>query len=106
MPIAQKPRLNLPTLIVFSAASNAATPARAVVVALPDRAEAEDRDLPGVPIGQAVEAEDLVEDRVARGVPALVGIAAGVTRGCQQRRERALAREKLDEVGVPRVAER
>src|SRR5207249_10866636 len=70
------------------------------------RTEAEDRDLPGVPVRQAVEAQDLVEDRVARGVPASVGIAAGVTRGCQQRRERALAREELDEVGVPRVAER
>ena len=79
---------------------------RGCVGALPDRAEAEDRDLPGVPVGQAVEAKDLVEDRVARGVPALVGIAAAVTRWCQERRERALAREKLDEVGVPRVAER
>ena len=40
-----------------------------VVVALPDRPEPEDRDLPRVPVGQPVEAEDLVEDRVARACP-------------------------------------
>ena len=35
------------------------------VVALPDRAEPEDRDLLGVPVRQPVEAEYLAEDRVA-----------------------------------------
>ncbi len=78
--------------------------ASGVVVRLPDRAEPEDRDLPRVPVGQPVEAEDLVEDGVPRGVPALVRIAAAVALGRQQDREGPLARQELDEVAVPLVA--
>ena len=89
--------------IAPSSSSSAARCAGGVVVALPDRPEPEDRDLPRVPVGQPVEAEDLVEDGVAGGVPALVRIAAAVARGREQRRERALAREELDEVRVPLV---
>ena len=74
-----------------------------VVVGLPDRPEPEDRDLPRVPVGQPVEAQDLVEDRVPRGVPALVRIAAPVALGSEQDREGSLAREELDEVAVPLV---
>src|SRR5207248_3795076 len=80
------------------------SPARERVVALPDRAEAEDRDLPCVPIRQSVEAKDLVEDGVAAGVPALVGITVAVASRGEQRRKRPLTRQQLDEVLVPRVA--
>ena len=71
------------------------------VVALPDRAEPEDRDLPRVPVRQAVEAGDLAERADARGVPALVRVAGRFRRGRQQRREDALALDELQEVGVP-----
>ena len=54
---------------------------RGRVVALPDRAEPEDRDLPRVPVGEAVEAGDLVEGADARGVPALVRVAAASAAG-------------------------
>ena len=75
--------------------------ARGGVVALPDRAEPENRDLPRVPVRQAVEAGDLAERADARGVPALVRVAGRFRRGRQQRREDALALDELQEVGVP-----
>ena len=75
--------------------------ARGGVVALPDRAEPEDRDLPRVPVRQAVEAGDLAERADARGVPALVRVAGRLGGGRQQRREDALALDELEEVGVP-----
>ena len=71
------------------------------VLALPDRAESEDRDLPRVPVRQAVEAGDLAERGDARGVPALVRIAAGFGRGGQHGREDPLALDELQEVRVP-----
>ena len=71
------------------------------VLALPDRAEPEDRDLPRVPVRQPVEAGDLAERGDASGVPALVRVAAGLGRGGQHRREDALALHELQEVGVP-----
>ena len=71
------------------------------VVALPDRAEPEDRDLPRVPVGEPVEAGDLAERADAGGVPALVRVAAGLGGRSQQRREDALALDELQEVGVP-----
>ncbi len=72
------------------------------VVALPDRAEAEDGDLPRVPVVEAVEAEDLVESSYPRGVPALVRLvlAGGGGRG-QERREQAFLRGEGKEVGQP-----
>ncbi len=42
------------------------------VPAHPDRTQSEDGHLPGVPVGQAVEAEDLIELAVAPGIPAAV----------------------------------
>ena len=71
------------------------------VVALPDRAEPENRDLPRVPVGEAVEAGDLAERADAGGVPALVGVAGRFRGGGQQGREDALALDELQEVGVP-----
>jgi hypothetical protein len=72
-----------------------------LVGALPDRPEAEDGHLPGVPVAEAVEAEDLAEGGVARGVPSLRGIIAAVGRGRQECREEALLRDELQKVSVP-----
>ena len=81
------------------------------VVALPDRAEAEDGDLPGVPVVEAVEAEDLVEGGDPGGVPALVARPAGVGGRGQEGREQALLGGEGEEVrrarrgcGSPRSA--
>ena len=70
-----------------------------LVAAHPDRPEAEDRHLPGVPVGQAVEAEDLVEFAVAPGVPA-ASLAALVWRGEEGGEEPAILHE-VEEVPVP-----
>nr|BFE73348.1 hypothetical protein GCM10020092_066490 [Actinoplanes digitatis] len=70
------------------------------VGALPDRAEAEDGDLPGVPVAEAVEAEDLAQGRVAGGVPPLGGFVAVGRRG-QERREQAFLGGEVQEVAVP-----
>ncbi len=76
------------------------------VVGLPDRPEPEDRDLPRIPVGEPVEAEDLVEGGVAPRVPTLVGVTASVAGRREQGCERPLAPEELDEVAVPLVAAR
>jgi hypothetical protein len=70
-----------------------------LVSAHPDGPEAEDRNLPGVPVRKAVEGEDLVELAVAPRVPAAVGVA--VFRGRQQRGEDLVVLEELDEIVVP-----
>ncbi len=70
-----------------------------LVAAHPDRPEPEDRHLPGVPVGQAVEAEDLVELAVAPGVPAAA--FAAVLGRCQAGREELLLLCELEEVLVP-----
>src|SRR5438270_6532785 len=54
---------------------------RGLVVALPDRAEAQDRYLPRVPVGQSVEPEDLVEHGVTSGVPTFASRAVRIARG-------------------------
>ena len=72
-----------------------------LVLALPDRPETEDGDLLGVPVGEPVEAEDLGERGVARGVPALVRIAVGELRRREERREQLLPLDEIDEVGGP-----
>ena len=59
----------------------------------------EDRYLPGVPVGQAVEGEDLVHLAVAPGVPATVGVA--VLRRREQGGEYLVVLQELDEVIVP-----
>ena len=61
----------------------------------------EDGDLPGVPVGEPVEAEDLGERGVAGGVPALVRVAVGELRRRQERGEQLLPLDELDEVGGP-----
>lgn len=72
------------------------------VVALPDRAEAEDGHLPGVPVVQAVEAEDLVERGDARGVPSLVRLSrSGGGGGRQEGGEQVLLRGEGEEVTEP-----
>ncbi len=61
----------------------------------------EDRDLPGVPVGQAVEAGDLVERADPAGVPALVLVVAGLGGRGEQGREDLVLLHELEEVGVP-----
>ena len=75
--------------------------ARLGVRALPHRAEAEDGDLPGVPVVQAVEAEDLIEGRIAGGVPALVLITGGIGGRREESGEQALLGGELQEVRIP-----
>ncbi len=61
--------------------------------------EVEDGHLPGVPVAQPVESQDLVELAIAPRVPTAVGCA--VQGGREQRGEQALALDELEEVGVP-----
>jgi hypothetical protein len=75
--------------------------ARRRVLALPDRAEPEDRDLPRVPVRESVEPCDLAERGDAGRIPPLVRITAGLGRWGQHRREDALALDELQEVGIP-----
>ena len=70
-----------------------------LVPAHPDRAQAQDRHLPGVPVRQAVEGEDLVHLAVAPRVPAAVCVA--VLRGREQGREDLVVLQELDEIIVP-----
>ena len=65
----------------------------------PDRSQPEDGHLPGVPVGQPVEAEDLVELAVAPGVPARVRPAIGS--GRQQVGEEFFLLLEFDEIRVP-----
>ncbi len=69
-----------------------------LVLALPDRAEAQDGDLPGVPVAEAVEAEDLVQLGDPGGVPALVRVGRGRR---QELGEQAFLGGEFEEVGVP-----
>ena len=71
------------------------------VLALPDRPEAEDRDLPRVPVDEPVEGGDLVEGADAARVPPLAGIAPRLARRRQEGREHPLALLEVEEVGVP-----
>jgi hypothetical protein len=71
------------------------------VRALPDRPEPQDRDLPRVPVLQAVEGADLVEFADAGGVPALVWIAIAVGRRGQELGEQALGCQEVEVVRVP-----
>ena len=86
-------------------APSSSSPRRALahggVLALPDRAEPEDRDLPGVPVRQPVEGRDLVEGADPGGVPALVLVPAELRGRRQQRGEHPLALDELEEVLVP-----
>jgi len=67
----------------------------------PQRSEAEDADLPGVPVGEPVEAEDLVENTVPAGVPARIGIVDRVLGGRQHGREDTVLFDEVEEVAVP-----
>ena len=71
------------------------------VVALPDRPQAENGDLPDVPVLPAVEAEDVAHHRDAAGIPALVWISAALGRRREQRGEHPLPFQELDEVCIP-----
>ena len=75
------------------------------VVALPDRPEAQDGDLLGVPVGQAVEPEDLAQRGIARGVPPLVRIARAVFRRGEEGREDPFSLDQVEEVRHPRRLE-
>ena len=70
------------------------------VLAHPDRAQAQDRDLPGVPVGQPVEGDDLVELAVAVGVPPRVGIGA-VLGGRQQSGKDLILFDEIKILPVP-----
>ena len=77
--------------------------ARSFVVAQPHRAQPQHRDLPGVPVGQRVETEDLVEFVDTRQVPAGVGrsgLGADLGR-CAEGGEDLLFGDQVQEVGVP-----
>ena len=71
------------------------------VLALPDRPQTQDGDLPGVPVVQAVKGQDLTERRDPAGVPALVGVAVRLARRRAHRREQPLLGDELQEVAVP-----
>ena len=70
-----------------------------LVAAHPDGPQAEHADLPGVPVGEAVEAQDLGELADAPGVPTAVGGA--VARRGAHGGEEALLPGELQEVAVP-----
>ena len=70
-----------------------------LVAAHPDRPQPEHGDLPGVPVGEAVEAEDLGELAVATGIPAAIGAAVAGWR--EQGREDPLRFHELEEIGIP-----
>ena len=70
-----------------------------LVVAHPDGTESEDRDLPGVPIGEAIEAENLGEFAIPPGIPAR--IRSAVARRRQGRGEEFLLLHELEEIRVP-----
>ncbi len=70
-----------------------------LVRAHPERPEAEDRDLPRVPVAEAVEAEDLVDVAVAERVPP--GVGAAQLRGGEEVGEDLLPLHEVEEVGVP-----
>ena len=72
------------------------------VVALPDRPEAQNRHLLGVPIRQTVEPEDLAERGVAGGVPPLVRVAAAVLRGGEEGCEDFFLLDEVEEIRHPR----
>ena len=72
-----------------------------LVVAGPDRPEAEDGDLLGIPVGQAVEAEDLAQGGVAGCVPALVRVVVGIRGGGEEGREQFRLLHEVDEVCRP-----
>ena len=65
----------------------------------PDRAQTQDRNLPGVPVGQAVETEDFVEAGYPVSVPSL-GAVAVAGRG-EQGRKNLLLFHEFQEIGVP-----
>ena len=67
----------------------------------PQRPQAEDADLPCVPVAQAVEAQDLAEHRIARGVPALVRVTGRLGRRGQEGRENPFLPQEFDELRVP-----
>ena len=69
---------------------------RRLVVALPDRAEAEDGDLPRVPVAEAVERQHLAEGADACGVP-----ATALRPRREEGGEGLLRRHEVQEVGVP-----
>ena len=72
-----------------------------LVVAHPDGSQAQDGHLPGVPVGQPVEAEDFVEVAVALGVPANVRVSPAVCGWCQQGGKDLVFLNEFDKVGVP-----
>src|SRR5829696_9122481 len=77
------------------------TSAGPAIVALPDRPQAEDGDLPGIPVVHAVEGQDLAERRDPAGIPALVAIAVRLARLRAHLREQTLLGDKPQEVCVP-----
>lgn len=71
-----------------------------LVVALPDGAETEDGHLPGVPVVESVEPEDLVERGDPGGVPALVLAPCGGGGG-EEGGEQAFLRGEAEELPQP-----
>ncbi len=74
---------------------------KGLVLALPDRPETEDGDLPGVPVAEPVEAEDLVQLGDPGGVPALRTVTGALGGRRQEGREQPLLGGELEEVAVP-----
>ena len=74
-------------------------PFEVIVVAHPDRSKPEHRHLVGVPVGQAVEPEDLGELTDTPHVPP--GIVGTVSTGSTHRGEDALVRNEVEEVSIP-----
>ena len=72
-----------------------------LVWAHPDRTETENGNLPGVPVLQAVEAQDLGELTIAPGIPTRVGcaLAFGRAHGCKD----PFFANEVEKIGVPRA---
>ena len=69
------------------------------VLTHPDRAQAQHRDLPGVPICEPVEGQDFGEFAVAPGIPAR--ICCPIARGCKRCGKEAFLLGVFEEVRVP-----
>src|SRR5210317_1149456 len=72
-----------------------------LIVGDPDWSETQHADLPGVPVSEAVEAEDFVEFAVTPAVPAHAFGATRVGRWRHQLGEDLLASDELQKVRIP-----
>ncbi len=68
------------------------------ILALPDRTQAQDGDLPGVPVDESLEAQHLRQCRDPTGVPTFVLVPVGVGRRGKEGREQRFLGPEFEEV--------